>query len=322
MTGPEGPATVSTVQEAERFADAGVRDMIYAVGIAPSKLDRVAALRRRGVDLAVLLDSREQAEAVAAFSRATGASIPALIEIDTDGHRAGVRPDDPMLIEIGRILADGAELRGVLTHGGGSYDGRLALEEAAELERAGAVRAAERLRAAGLSCPVVSVGSTPTAHLARDLTGVTEVRAGVFVFFDLFMAGLGVCTPDDLALSVLATVIGRQADKGGIITDAGWMAMSQDRATRSQALDQGYGIVCDAAGRPIPDLVMTGASQEHGVLRLRDEAAGPLPDLPVGTLLRIYPNHACATAAQHDRYHVVRDGEPGVRAVWERFGGW
>jgi D-serine deaminase-like pyridoxal phosphate-dependent protein len=84
----------------------------------------------------------------------------------------------------------------------------------AERERAAAVICAQTLRAAGLPAPVVSVGSTPTAHFARDLTGVTEVRAGVFVFFDLVRAGLGVCSTDDLALSVLATVIGHQRDKG------------------------------------------------------------------------------------------------------------
>jgi D-serine deaminase-like pyridoxal phosphate-dependent protein len=81
---------------------------------------------------------------------------------------------------------------------------------------------------------VISVGSSPTAHFARDLTGVTEVRAGVFVFFDLVMAGLGVCSLDDIALSVLTTVIGHQREKGWIIVDAGWMAMSRDRARRTR----------------------------------------------------------------------------------------
>jgi len=45
------------------------------------------------------------------------------------------------------------------------------------------------------------------------------------MFFDLFMAGLGVCQLDDIALSVLTSVIGHQPEKGWIITDAGWMAM-------------------------------------------------------------------------------------------------
>src|SRR3546814_15707219 len=83
----------------------------------------------------------------------------------------------------------------------------------AEQERAGAVHAAQRLRSAGFAAPVVSVGSTPTAHFARSLEGVTEVRAGVYVFFDLVMSGLGVCAESDIALSVLCSVIGHQKEK-------------------------------------------------------------------------------------------------------------
>jgi D-serine deaminase-like pyridoxal phosphate-dependent protein len=319
----QGPATVSTLKEAEQFAAAGVRDIMYAVGLAPAKLERVLALRRRGVDLSVIIDSREQAAAVAAASRAAGDRIPTLIEIDCDGHRAGVGPEDPILVQIGRdVQGGGAELRGVMTHAGGSYDaiGVAALERAAEEERASAVAAAKTLRDAGMPCPVVSVGSTPTAHFARDLSGVTEVRAGVYVFFDLVMAGIGVCSVADIALSVLTSVIGHQRSKGWILVDAGWMALSRDRGTAKQALDQGYGLTCDASGNVYPDLVMIEANQEHGILAVRPGSVAALPELPVGTLLRILPNHACATAAQHESYRALR-GE-AVTATWPRFSGW
>ncbi len=325
MASPQGPATVSTLKEAAHFAAAGVRDMIYAVGIAPAKLDQVLALRAEGVDLAVLLDTVAQAEAVAAASRAAGQRIPALIEIDCDGHRSGVKPGDTeRLLAIGQALAQGAELRGVLTHAGGSYAarGEQALRQCAEDERRGVVEAATALRAAGLPCPVVSLGSTPTAHSATDLTGVTEVRAGVFVFFDLVMAGIGVCQVEDIALSVLATVIGHQPDKGWVLIDAGWMAMSQDRGTAKQAVNQGYGVVCDLAGRPYPDLVVADANQEHGIVTLRPGSAGVMPDLAIGDRVRVLPNHACATGAQHRSYHVVRGTGVAVEAEWPRFGGW
>ncbi|HSI19816.1 MAG TPA: DSD1 family PLP-dependent enzyme [Sphingomonas sp.] len=325
MDTPAGPATVSTLKEASIFAAAGVRDLIYAVGIAPDKLPAVIALRAKGVDLAVILDSPEQAAFVAAAGRAAGTVIPALIEIDCDSHRAGVRPDDRgRLLAIAGALGQGAELRGVLTHAGGSYGarGEEALRACAETERHSVVTAAATLRAAGFACPVVSVGSTPTAHHAADLTGVTEVRAGVFVFHDLVMAGIGVCTVDDIALSVLATVTGHQRDKGWILVDAGWMAMSRDRGTASQPVDQGYGLVCDFAGNPWPDLIMVDANQEHGIVAVRPGSGGSLPDLAIGDRLRILPNHACATGAQHDRYHVVRGTSGGVEAEWQRFGGW
>lgn len=315
--GHSGPITVSTLAEAEVFHDAGYRDILYAVGIAPNKLARVQALRDKGCDLVVILDNAAQAQAVAA------AGVPALIEIDSDGHRGGLRPDDPALITVGRILHTGGMLRGVVTHAGESYtvSGSEAHAAFAVQERDAVVSAAGALRAAGLPCAVVSVGSTPTAHAARDLTSVTELRAGVYMFFDLVMAGIGVCRTDDIALSVLTTVIGHQPEKGWTMIDAGWMAMSRDRGTDSQAVDQGYGVVCDAAGHVLPDLIVTIANQEHGIIALRPGAKGPLPDLPVGTRLRILPNHACATAAQHDAYQVIpQDGGP--MKVWPRFGGW
>ncbi|MBR0796474.1 DSD1 family PLP-dependent enzyme [Bradyrhizobium jicamae] len=324
MEGPAGPAAVSTLREAEVFTEAGVRDILYAVGIAPQKLDRVAALRRRGVDLCIVLDCLEQATAVTAAARTTGDRIPVLIEIDCDGHRAGIRASDPLLVEIGRTLrAGGAELRGVMTHAGESYScrGAAALEAAAEGERAAAVACAETLRSAGLPCPVVSVGSTPTAHFARRLDGVTEVRAGVFVMFDLVMAGIGVCTTDDIALSVLATVTGHRADRGWTFIDAGWMALSRDRGTARQEIDQGYGLVCDVDGRPYPDLIVGETNQEHGIITRRPGSAAPQMTLPIGTQARILPNHACATGAQHDRYHVVTAGSGAVKE-WERFRGW
>lgn len=325
MAGPAGPATVSTLREAEYFAEGGVRDMIYAVGIAPQKLDRVGAIRRRwGADLAIVLDSAAQAEAVAAWSRRSGDALPVLIEVDADGHRSGVGPRDAeALVAIGRAVADGASLRGVLLHAGDSYglSDPAALRRAAEAERVAAVAAAEILRGAGLPCPVVSVGSTPTARYAETLAGVTEVRAGVFMIGDLFQAGVGSCTIDDIALTVLATVIGHQRDKGWIITDAGWMALSRDRGTARQAVDQGYGLACDIAGRPYPDLIVRDANQEHGIVAVRKGAAAGLPDLPVGARLRILPNHACATGAQHDRYHVVADGRLSGE-IWPRINGW
>ena len=324
MTTAAGPATVSTLREAEQFAAAGVRDLLYAVGIGPDKLPRVLALRKAGVELSIVLDSLDQAHAVVAACQESKTRIPVLIEIDADDQRAGLRADDPSVIEIGRaLLHGGAELRGVMTHSGGSYRqaGTDALFAAAEAERSAAVSAAAALRSVDLPCAVVSVGSTPTAHFARDLSGVTEVRAGVFVFFDLVMAGLGVCSIDDIAMSVLATVIGHQSAKGWILIDAGWTALSQDRGTAHQAVDQGYGLVCDMAGAPYPDLIVTRVNQEHGIVSLRSGSTARLPDIPIGSRVRILPNHACATATQFDRYHVLNESDH-VTDVWQRFSGW
>ncbi len=326
MASPQGPAAVSTLQEAEQFAAAGVTDLLYAVGVSPAKLDRVLALRRGGADLTVVVDSIEAARAVAQRGREAGDPIPALIEIDCDGHRAGVQPGNTaQLLAIAKVLhEDGACLRGVMTHAGESYgcDSVEAIADMAEQERWAAVSCAEAIREAGMPCPVVSVGSTPTAHFARKLDGVTEVRAGVYVFFDLVMAGLGVCSVDDIAATVLTTVIGHQPDKGWILVDAGWMAMSRDRGTSKQRVDQLYGLVCAADGTVYPDLLLAETNQEQGIIKVRPGSGATLPDLPLGAKLRIVPNHACATCAQHEAYEVVRPGSSEVVAHWERFRGW
>ncbi|MFM9884040.1 MAG: DSD1 family PLP-dependent enzyme [Burkholderiales bacterium] len=322
--GASGPITVSTLKEAEYFFEHGMQDMLYAVGIAPGKLDQIARLRRSGAEISIVLDGVEAARMVEAGGRARDMRYPVLIEIDCDGHRSGVKPGDRVLLEIASALRGaGAELRGVMTHAGDSYNctSIAAIRAMAEREREAVVSAATMLREAGHAISMVSVGSTPTATFAERLDGVTEVRAGVFVFFDLVMAGLDVCAIDDIALSVLATVIGHQREKGWLITDAGWMAMSRDRGTAKQRIDQGYGLVCDLDGHPIEDIIMADANQEHGIVAQRDKRPIDAAQYPIGTRLRILPNHACATGAQHAAYNVVRGGRE-IETVWERFNGW
>jgi len=122
---------------------------------------------------------------------------------------------------------------------------------------------------------------------------------------------------------VAASVIGHQRQKGWLITDAGWMALSQDRGTSRQKTDQGYGVVCDIEGRPYPDLIVVDAYQEHGIIARRPGLGKEVEwqKFPIGSMVRILPNHACATGAMHDRYYVV-DGTAEVISVWPRINGY
>lgn len=323
--GEDIPITVSTLAEARYFFECGVRDILYAVGIAPVKLPQVADLLRAGCTLRVILDSADAADAVQAFGAAEGLTIEALIEVDTDGCRAGVAPDDDLLIEIARRLSAGPGARhvGVMTHAGGSYSARTLgeFETIAERERAGAVGAAERLRSAGFPAGIVSVGSTPTMTYARTLEGVTEARVGVYAFGDLVQAELGTCSMDDIAISVLASVIGQSRSHGRVLIDAGFLALSRDRGTSDLPIDWGYGAVCDAAtGELIQNVRVESTNQEHGIITC---SSGDLDwfRFPIGSRVRILPNHSCATAAAYDRYFVT-DGSDGIAGVWDRINGW
>ena len=311
--GQPGGITVSTLAEAEYFAGHGITDILYAVGITPQKLDRVAKLNSAGAAIIVLTDDLDTAGAIAAH----GQPPRALIEIDTGEGRGGVAPDDDLLPELANRL--GPSLAGVMTHAGHSYAGRNPDDMAriAEAERAGVTRAAERLRAAGHATPIISMGSSPTARHAQHLEGVTEVRAGVYMFGDLFQAEIGTHDVGSIALTVLTSVIGRRP--GRLLVDAGGLALSKDRSTADAPKDYGFGLVLDLDGkRSHGEAIVRRAYQEHGVVEA--DPAHPL-DLPVGAKLRIAPNHTCMTAAAHDRYFVVEDSDEIV-AIWPRVNGW
>lgn len=322
--GEAGPITVSTLQEAEYFSEGGYTDILYAVSIIPAKLPRVKALMDKGCDLKLLLDDANIAQQVSDQAESMNTRFRVLIEIDCDGHRAGLKPDDPAVLNLARLLNElpGTEFMGLMTHAGGSYfcETTDQIKQHAIRETQAIVDAAQTITDAGIPVPIRSVGSTPTATFAEDLTGITEVRAGVYVFQDLYQVGLGVCELEDIALSVLTTIISHKPDHNRLLVDAGGLALSKDRGTASQKRDCGYGLVCDAGGHVIDELIVDGANQEHGMITT---TSGSLDfyRFPIGSQLRILPNHACMTAAAHDRYFVV-DGSDEVTATWQRCNGW
>ena len=313
VEGQAGGITVSTLAEAEYFAAHGLIDILYAVGITPQKLDQIAKLNAGGARVMVLTDDPDVATAIGIHP------LPprALIEIDTGESRGGVAPDDDALLAIAERL--GTRLAGVMTHAGHSYAGRSVADmvRIAEAERAGVVRAAERLRAAGHTVSIVSMGSSPTALHAEHLDGITEVRAGVYMFGDLFQAEIATHGLDDIAVTVVTSVIGRRP--GRLLVDAGGLALSKDRSTEAAPVDYGFGLALDLQGRrSLGNAIVRRAYQEHGVIEL--DAQHPI-DLPIGGKLRIAPNHTCMTAAAHDRYHVT-DGGDDIVAIWPRINGW
>lgn len=327
LAGNFGGITVSTLREAEYFADHGINDIIYAVSIIPDKLGRVAALVRRGVRLTVITDQVPVAEEVSRRALELGIDLEVLIELDSGERRAGVLAGSDALIELGRAIHNLPALRlaGVLTHAGHSYQGRSidAIQRVAEDERACAATAAERLRAAGLPVEVVSIGSTPTATHGLSYEGITEMRCGVYMFCDVFQSEIASCSREDIAVSVLATVIGHRPDINSALIDAGALALSKDRSTGAPGLpeDIGFGLVMDVTGSRRIDRVTVGhVYQEHGML----VSDGPFPfdELPVGTRVRVLPNHACMTAAMYDAYHVVEDHSERIVGTWPRINGW
>lgn len=299
--GQAGGITVSTLAEAEAFAAAGYRDQICSMAVVPAKLDRIAAIP---AEVKIVTDDLDAARAIAAHPH----RFRVLIELDSGGHRAGLVPDDPKLLAVAEAL--GGKLAGVMTHGGHSYGARdhdSAAAVAAQ-ERATATEAAGRLRAAGHRIDIVSVGSSPSALNAEDLGGVTEVRAGVYMFQDLMQVAIGAAGFDDIAAFVVASVVKVKEDC--VLVDAGALALSADKGFG----DTGFGRAALMDGTVTESLVQR-VWQEHGMV-------APAPaGLKVGDRLRLLPVHTCHTCAGHARYWLT-EGGAAITGSWSRITGW
>jgi D-serine deaminase-like pyridoxal phosphate-dependent protein len=127
------------------------------------------------------------------------------------------------------------------------------------------------------------------------------------------------CTEDEIAVSVLASVIGHNRQGRALILDAGALALSKDIGANEHLPGAGYGYVCDAQSLDrLGALAVDVVHQEHGTVTIDDESW--FERLPVGSLVRVLPNHACLTCAGYEAYDVVRGSSVVDR--WARINGW
>jgi D-serine deaminase-like pyridoxal phosphate-dependent protein len=315
-----GGLTVSTLAEAQAFAAGGFSDITYAVPIAPQKIGDAADLHAEIGNLNLLVDHPDTVHAVEELATSRSITLPVYLEIDCGGARSGVDPASDIAQFLVRRLADSEviDFRGLLTHAGHSYRSRSRSEayEVACEERNLMTAIAAEVRDLGVEIPEISVGSTPTLRAIDDLTGVTEARPGNYVFFDAFQAAIGSCDLDDVAFSVLATVISADTEQGRAVVDAGALALSKDPGPTHVDPECGFGLPVTLEDQhPLPGLRLVGLTQEHGTL------TGPGTEaLHPGTRIRVLPNHSCLSAACLDRYNVVRGTE--VVDEWHPVRGW
>jgi len=295
--------TVATVSEAEIFANAGFHDLFiaYPVWAEGPRGSRLRALADR-VRLRVGVDSIEGARmlAQAAESGEHPAPIAVAIEVDSGHHRTGVTPEQAGIIAAA-AAEYGLDVDGVFTFPGHSYapDARAtsAHDEAQALEIA-----RESLLGLGIACPVVSGGSTPSADAAdgRASGGVlTELRPGVYPFFDAQQWELGTVGPGRIALTAVATVVSVRGSR--VVVDAGNKVLGADRA----AYASGFGRLPDAPGARIVAL-----SEHHATIEFENPESAP----PLGTRLHIAPNHVCSAINLADELLIERSG--AETAVW------
>src|SRR3989442_941066 len=211
--------TVATLVEARELARAGLTDLTWAVPLDPTHLPSVRGIvDETGATLRVVVDDLATARALA------GSDLRVWLKVDCGYHRAGVDPASPYALEVARELARerGLAFEGILSHSGHAYrtTNRGEAARVAEEERRVMVGFAERLRVEGIAVREISVGSTPSMVAAEDLTGVTEARPWNYVFYDRTMVLIGCCAPEDVGVTVLASVVSHQPGASHFIVDA------------------------------------------------------------------------------------------------------
>ena len=300
--------TVATLAEAEAFARGGFKDLTWAFPIDPTHIPRARRAQQQhpGTTLRVVVDDLETAKAL------SGTGLHVWLKVDCGYHRAGVDPSSRYALDVARELGrqQGLTFDGILSHSGHAYRTRNQAEavEIAEQERAVMVWFAELLRKDGMRVPGVSVGSTPAMAAAEHLEGVTEARPGNYVFYDRTMVLIGCCAPEDVGVTVAASVVSHQPGASHFVVDAGALSLSKDVGPTHLDLAPAMGEV-----RGHPELTVATLSQEHGIVRAATPAAIE-GKFTVGTQVEIVPNHSCLTMAHFDEFTVVQNAR--VRDRW------
>ena len=305
--------TASKVDEALVFIEAGVPSITLAYPLVDERKVRrlLAAAHARGADLRVVVDSRPAVELLGRVAAEMQSAVGVLIEVDVGLHRCGLKEDDPQLLELGRLIcaSEWLRFRGLLSHAGHAYSAAnaAAVREIAADECAILQRVRSKLEAGAIRVLEVSVGSTPTVLASESYDGITEIRPGNYVFLDRTPVRLGLAQLGDVALTVLATVVSRNADH--LIIDAGSKVLTSDLGAHGTAGAGGYGIAfaVDQLPHQSGGLQVVRLSEEHGFI----ERAGSA--LKMGAKLRIIPNHACPIVNLADELVVVSDDHEVTR---------
>ncbi|KYQ99707.1 hypothetical protein DLAC_03647 [Tieghemostelium lacteum] len=308
---------VSTLSEAEFFSSQ-FKDILYAIPISPNKLTHALFIHSKIDDLHLMIDHRDHIDHLVEHLKNSGDNSnlkkywSVFLKIDCGYHRAGCQPDSPDTIELVDYITKGRyshyfKFQGIYTHSGHSYKCQTPkeIEQIAISEATVAGNFGKILKQLGYPCPTVSIGSTPVcSHLPQNLKelGVTEIHPGNYVFYDLMGMELGNCKLSDVGVSVLATVISVYPDRNELLLDSGSLALSSDPGCTHliNRTTPNFGIFADD-----PNLRLVAVTQEIGKVQSTNQSPIPFEKYPIGSRVKIIPNHSCLTAAMFSNYHVI-----------------
>lgn len=291
--------TCAKLGEAEVMADGGIEDILLAFPLlGRDKLERYRLLSGRdNLRITTIINSLEGARGLSDLGESMGRPLPVLIEMDGGICRGGLPPGAPLLAfakEAARL--PGLAIQGLQYYGGDIYGCKTPeeIENRAQRERDEIVENADALEKLGLCMQVRSGGSSFSLRFPKALEGLTEVRAGNYIFNDNALFGIDMVKQEDCALRVYATVVSRP-DATSAILDAGSKTLTTDLVSNRP----GYGYVVEQ-----PSACIHKLNEEHGFVQ--DPAGIPWN---IGDVITIIPNHACTVPNLCDEIYATRKGK-------------
>jgi len=287
---------VAKISEAEVMCEAGIDDIQIAnIIVGEDKISRLLFLHSKLQKLSCNVDSLEAAKTLSDIFESEGKWLDVYIEINSGHNRSGLKHYNE-IYNLSKFIQDspGLNLIGLFTHAGHAYsaESREQISEIGVYEGEFLREIALRLMNERILIPNISIGSTPTAEFCSKVEGVTEIRPGNYVFYDMIQVSLDSCTINECALTVKATVISKP-DKGRVIIDAGAKALSIDKGVSAEMSPQGHGYVIGK------NCIIERVSEEHGIITHEGE------QFTIGEKLSIIPNHACVVMNLFDSAYLV-----------------
>ncbi|KAG2215308.1 hypothetical protein INT46_005925 [Mucor plumbeus] len=332
---------VSTMSEAYAMINSDLtssgllKQVLLGFPITPDKFSDIFELSTKVDIFQIFIDNLATLEALEVFckSSASQKKVNVFLKVDCGYGRAGVPINDEKTLLLAKRLSESSHVAftGIYTHAGHSYLSQSSDEALEYLKNECDV--ARQFRDYfvnnGIAINYVSIGATPTVkaitafmdkidmnHILRD---IDEVHAGAFAFLDRQQVATGLGSYHDVAISVACRIASVYKNRDSLLIDGGALAFSKDTAPQG-----GFGYVINPTVKDDVEILasLTKVSQEHGILQHIDESTLSRPELQIGELVRVIPNHCCLTAACHLYYLVVEDGSDLVVDVWVPDRGW
>jgi len=300
--------TVSSVKMAEYFAFNGWYDITIAF---PVNILEIANINRlaSNIKLNVLVENTEAALIVAQKIKYP---LGIYIKIDTGYNRTGIAASKTGVIEnIINTLSKNKKLtfKGFLSHTGHTYQAKSINEIfSRHFDALLKMKSLKQRYKAEFPKVEISMGDTPSNTLCTNFIDVDEIRPGNFIFYDLMMQNLGVCSFEDIAVRMVCPVVAKHLSRNEIVIYGGAVHLSQDSIINIDGKRMFGRIIIrkDGDKELLPPLnYVSRLSQEHGILKVTQNQ---FKNFRTGDLVEIIPVHSCLTANLAKTY-ITTEGE-------------